>query len=386
MEPDVKSQCRRILACVLALWALAACSRGQAPDEEFRIGFLAPVSGTLQPYTGHLWAQRLVDGINAQGGLDVGGRKRRVQLLVEDTGAQAERSLSAAVRLIRQERVAALVGPYYSRDAIFVANATEVAQVPMVSPTASNPQVTLGRQYAFRVCMVDTAQGQLMAQFAFQDSGLRKVAVLFDESDTYPRGLARFFADAFVALGGKVVAWEGYQGGAGDFSAQLGRIRAAGAQALYLPNYAQDVVRQMAQARAAGFGGVFLGGDAWEEGTSVLKLPAASGSFFTANFAPENMSEAARRQAAQLQAGAAAVLDGDGALALDALGVILAAAKAVGSVDPVALRAGIASLRGYEGFSGRLSFGQGGDAVRSAHVLAIEGGQARCRKEVGPEK
>ena len=372
------------LAAFCALAALSACSRGAAPDEELRIGLLAPVTGTAQPYTGHVWAERLVARINAEGGLAVGGRKLKVRLLVEDTGGQAERTLSAAVRLIRQERAAALVGPYYSRDAILVANATEDAQVPMVSPTASNPQVTLGRKYAFRVCLVDTVQGRFMAQYAFQALGLRSVAVLYDESDTYPQGLARYFADAFAALGGKVVAQEGYPGGAADFSTQLGRIRAAKAQALYLPNYAQDVVLQMAQARRAGFGGVFLGGDSWEEGTSVLELPAAQGSFFTANFAHGLMGEAARRQAGPLETVAGAPLDSDGAMVLDALGVVLAAAQAVGSVDPVSLRAGIASLHGYEGFSGRLSFEHGGDAQRSAHVLAIEGGQARCRRELEP--
>ncbi|MDP3426542.1 MAG: ABC transporter substrate-binding protein, partial [Humidesulfovibrio sp.] len=244
-------------------------------------------------------------------------------------------------------------------------------------------QVTLGRKYAFRVCLVDTVQGRLMARYAFHVLGLRSIAVLFDESDTYPQGLARYFSEAFAALGGKVVAQEGYPGGAADFSTQLGRIRAAKAQALYLPNYAQDVVLQMTQAKGAGFGGVFLGGDSWEEGTSVLELPAAQGSFFTANFAHGLIGEAARRQAERLETIAGVPLDSDGAMILDALGVILAGAKAAGSTDPVSLREGIASLRGYEGFSGRLSFERGGDAVRGAHIMAIEGGQARCRKELG---
>ncbi|MBA4358077.1 MAG: hypothetical protein C0405_10175, partial [Desulfovibrio sp.] len=158
-----------------------------------------------------------------------------------------------------------------------------------------------------------------------------------------------------------------------------------GSQALFLPDYAQDVVRQMIQARAGGFGGLFLGGDSWEGDKAVASLPQAQGSFFSANFSPQDMTPDRRKEAQRLQAGAGVPLDGDEALALDALGVILAAARAVGSVDPVALRAGLASLRGYEGFTGRLSFAAGGDAVRSAHVLAIEAGQARCRRVVGPE-
>jgi len=75
-----------------------------------------------------------------------------------------------------------------------------------------------------------------------------------------------------------------------------------------------------------------------------------------------------------------ALLDKNAALTLDALGVVLAGAKAAASVDPVSLREGLASLRGYEGLTGRLSFEQGGDAARGAHVMAIEGGQAHSRK------
>lgn len=363
---------------------LAACARGDAPEDEFRIGLLGPLTGAAQPYTGHLWAERLVAGINAQGGLDVGGRKLKVRLLVADTGSQMERALSAAVRLIQHERVSALVGPYYSRQAILVANATEAAQVPMVTPTASSPQVTQGRSYAFRICLVDTLQGQFLARFAFQDLGLRRVAVLYDESDEYTRGLARYFADAFERLGGQVERLS-HPSGRTDFSAQIRRIRAAGSQALFLPNYAQDVVRQMIQARAGGFGGLFLGGDSWEGDKAVTALPQAQGSFFSANFSSEYMSADIRREAERLRAEAGVPLDSDEALALDALGVILAAARAVGSVDPVSLRAGLASLRGYEGFTGQLSFEAGGDAVRGAHILAIKGGQARCRRILEPE-
>lgn len=369
-----------LLVGVLLLW-LAACGRSSEPEDEFRIGFLGPLTGAAQPYAGHLWAERLVAGINVGGGLEVGGRRLKVRLLVEDTGSQMERALSAAVRLIRHKRVSALVGPYYSRQAIPVAIAAEAAQVPMVTPTGSNPQVTLGRSYVFRACLVDTGQGQVLARFAYQDLGLRRVGVLFDESDEYNRGLAGYFSDAFARLGGQVTQ-ERYLAGDTDFSKALARIRSSGAEALFLPNYAQDVVRQMVQARAGGFRGLLLGGDSWEGNKAVVALPQAQGAIFFANFSSEQMDAGVRKEAERLQSEMGDSLDSDEALALDALGLILAAARAVGSVDPVTLRAGLASLRGYQGFTGQLSFSGGGDAVRSAHIMTITDGQARCRREL----
>ncbi|MDP3426380.1 MAG: ABC transporter substrate-binding protein, partial [Humidesulfovibrio sp.] len=104
-----------VALCVVA--ALAACSRSPEPDKELRIGLLVPLSAVPSMAVSRGAAEALVAQVNAQGGLEVGGRKLKVRLLVEDTGGQVERAMAAAARLIRQERVSALVGPYYSRDA-----------------------------------------------------------------------------------------------------------------------------------------------------------------------------------------------------------------------------------------------------------------------------
>ncbi|PKN08527.1 MAG: hypothetical protein CVU73_08825 [Deltaproteobacteria bacterium HGW-Deltaproteobacteria-8] len=370
--------------CALASWALlaslAACSRAEAPEEDLRIGFLVPVSCSPSLDISRRAAELSVARVNAEGGLDLGGRRVKVRLLLEDTGGQVEGIMTAAARLIHQKRVSALVGPYFSRDALPVADVAESARIPLVSPSASSPPLTKGRRYVFRVCLVDTVQGRIMAQFAREDLSLRRAAVLYDEADAYPRGLALLFSESFTGLGGQVTAREIYATGASDFAAQLARIRASGAQALFLPNFPADLSRQIIQARAAGFTGVFLGGDAWALDQSIQALPQAEGSFFSSDYALESMAGPARQEVERYQRELGAPLDKNAALTLDALGVVLAGAKAAGSVDPVLLREGIASLRGYEGLTGRLSFEQGGDAVRGAHVLAIEGGQVHSRK------
>lgn len=373
----------RCLAYCLVLLALAACSRGADPDQELRIGLLVPLSTVPSMSTSKGAAEALVARVNAGGGLAVGGRRVTVRLLVEDTGDQVERVMAAAARLISQERVSALVGPYYSRTALHVASVAEQSHVPLVSPSASNPLLTKGRNSVFRVCMVDTVQGRIMARFAHADLGLRRAAVLYDEADAYSGGLAGLFCDSFGLLGGQVVARETYATGATDFAAQLARIRASGAQALFLPNFPAEVVRQVAQARAAGFTGVFLGGDSWDTDNSIHVLPQAQGAFFSTDFAGSALTGQIQQEAERYHKELGVPLDKNAALTLDALGVILAGAKAVGSTDPVALREGIAALRSYEGFTGRLSFEGGGDAVRGAHIMVIEGGQARCRMELG---
>lgn len=370
--------CALVALCALA--GVAACSRAEAPAEELRIGFLVSLSSTPSLGTSRRAAELFVARVNAEGGLDLGGRRVKVRLLLEDTGDQVEGVMAAAARLVHQKRVSALVGPYYSRDALPVADLAESSRVPLVSPSASSPPLTKGRRYVFRVCLVDTVQGRVMARFAYADLGLRRAAVLYDEADAYPRGLALLFSEAFARLGGQVTAREIYATGAQDFAVQLARIRASGAQALFLPNFPADLNRQIVQARAAGFTGVFLGGDSWDTDKSIHALPQAQGSFFSSDYAADSLAGPARQEAERYQRELGAPLDKNAALTLDALGVVLAGAKAAASVDPVSLREGLASLRGYEGLTGRLSFEQGGDAARGAHVMAIEGGQAHSRK------
>lgn len=371
--------------CLLLLAALPGCSRSEpGAAEELRIGLLVPLTGSAARFTAHRAAQALVERVNASGGLDLGGRKIPVRLFVEDTAGQTEQVMSVAARLIRQERVQALVGPYYSREAIPLAATAEAAQVLMLTPSATSPEITRGRRFAFRVCMLDSDQGRTLARFAYDDLGLRRMAVLYDESDAYSSGLAAYFRESLRALPGTGLLAEPYARGAEDFSAALGRIAASGAQALLLPNFIEDLPRQMAQARAAGFKGVFLGGDSWDSDRGLHSLPEAQGARFSAEYAVEALDPKVRKEAEELAASAGAELDKNTALTLDAFGLLFAAARKVGAVDAASLRTGLASLRGFTGLTGAIRFETGGDPVRSLHIMGISGGRPVPVKDIAP--
>lgn len=370
---------------MLLLAALPGCSRSEpAAAEELRIGLLAPLSGSPARFTAHRAAQALVERLNAAGGLEVGGRKIPVRLFLEDTAGQTERVMSAAARLIRQERVQALVGPYFSREAIPLAAAAEAAQVLMLTPTATSPEVTRGRRFAFRVCMVDSDQGRVLARFAYEDLGLRRAAVLYDESDAYSSGLAGYFREAWGALAGARVLAEPYSRGTEDFSAALARVAASGAQVLLLPNFIEDLPRQVAQARAAGFKGVFLGGDSWDSDRGLHSLPEAQGARFSAEFAAGTLDPARLKEAEELAASAGAELDKNTALTLDTLELLFAAARQVGAADAESLRAGLLAVRGFTGLTGAIRYEAGGDPVRSLHIMGIGGGRLLPVKDITP--
>src|SRR4030067_457436 len=85
------------------------------------------------------------------------------------------------------------------------------------SPRTTNPEVTRKGDYIFRVCYIDPFQGEVLAKFAYNSLGLRNVAVLKDVRNDYSVGLAQFFEETFVGLGGKIAATQAYSEGDTDF-------------------------------------------------------------------------------------------------------------------------------------------------------------------------
>jgi branched-chain amino acid transport system substrate-binding protein len=379
--------CILLLSCVAAL--AAGCGGKSEEPEEFRIGLLAPLTQQAH-YTAHLAIIQRVRELNASGGVDLGGRKVPLRLFVEDSGDRLEKTLSAMGRLVRQNNISALIGPNYSREAIPVGAAMENFQVPMISPTASNPLVTRSRRYCFRICQLDLDQGRMLAMHAYENMGLRRVGILYDESDSYSSGMAETFNQAFGSRPGAEVHMETYATGAGNVLPQLERLRAAGAQALLLPNQNAELSGQVQQARAAGFSGVFIGGDTWDTDQGFHALPEAQGAVYSSDFTPVAADRKLLEASLALTARARAQLDKSTALTLDAFEFLLAAVRRAGSTEPEALRAAMTGLRGFEGLSGPIAFDSdgdsGGDPARSGFLMSIIGGEPRMVARMGTQR
>ena len=154
-----------VVVVVVAAWLLTACTWGAAPEQppgELRIGLLATLSGSAADIVGRSTvegAQLAAKRVNDSGGVNIGGRKIRVALVVEDDQDRAEAAIDAARKLITQQGVAAIVGPQFSRNAIPVAGVAESSRVPMISPASTRPETTAGKRYVFRAAFTDPSRG-----------------------------------------------------------------------------------------------------------------------------------------------------------------------------------------------------------------------------------
>ncbi len=372
-------QKRKIVAQVvllaLILVMLASCGK-PAEEKTIKIGVIAPITGSI-PIVGQSTvnaAQLAAREVNDAGGLEVGGQKLKVELIIEDNQDKKETAVNAAQKLINQSGVVALIGPQASRNAIPVAVVAEEAHVPMISPWSTNPETTAGKKYVFRAAFIDPFQGRVMARFAIEELKAEKAAVLYDVASEYNRGIAEIFRQVFSEAGGQVVAFESYTTGETDFRAQLTAIRNAGAQVLFLPNYYNEVPTQVRQAREIGVQATIIGSDSWGQ-IEAADLAEMEGMYFSTHYAPDIASPTAPKFIAAYQAAYGQVPDDVAALTYDAFGLLFQAIRSQGKFDPESIRNGLASISRYEGVTGTMEYKGSGDPIKSAVILQIKDGR-----------
>jgi len=368
------------LAAAILLGSFAA-----ARAESVRIGVIAEITGDM-PAVGASCrnaAEMAVKEVNAAGGIDVGGKKLKVELFVEDNGGKADQSAAAAQKLITQEEVVAIIGPNASRYAIPASEIAEGNQTIFITPWSTNPKTTLDavtgkpKRYAFRSCFIDPFQGKVLARFAFETMKAKKAAVLYDVASDYNKGIAEVFKADYEKLGGTVVAFETYTTNDKDFSAQFTKIKAAGPDVVFLPNYYSEVPLQVQQAHRLGIKAPFLGSDSWGS-ADLLKLGGAEleGYYFSTHYAADNAAPAAVKFISGYTKAFGAAPDDVAALTWDAFGLLFTAIGNAGKTDRESVRSALAKLPGYAGVTGDMKFQDGsGDPIKSAVILQIKGGK-----------
>lgn len=242
----IKAQ--RFALLVLALVGaavLAACQAGGGGGDTIKVGLNLELTGSIPKVGEHsrVAAEMYAEEVNAAGGLDVGGKKYNIELVVEDNNGTAEGAAAAANKLVTQDNVLVLVGPNASVAAVPAGEVANNLATPMISPWSTNPNTTLNRPWVFRAPFLDPFQGPVVANFATEQFGAEKACVLFDVASDYPKGLADNFKSAWEGLHGpgSVVAFESFTTGDQDFSAQLTKIKATDCQVLFTPQYYSEV-------------------------------------------------------------------------------------------------------------------------------------------------
>ncbi len=377
------------LAVVLILsFTLVGCAKPgeQQQADVIKIGVFEPITGA-----------------NAGGGaLEVEGIKlanklypevlgKKVELVIVDNKSEKVDAASAAARLVEKEKVVAIIGSWGSSLSMAAGDIVKNAKIPTVGASCTNPLVTLNNDYYFRVCFIDPFQGTVMANYAFNNLGAKKAAIIQEVSNDYSVGLAKFFVDAFKLLTGDencIVATSNYNTGDQDFTAQLTNINAANPDVIFAPGNFTESALVIAQAKQLGINVPFIGGDTWETPEFIdIGKEAVEGAVFSTFFATEKPitkeSEVFLTEyRKEYDKEPAAVT----ALGYDAYILILDAIKRANSADPVAIRDEIAKTKDFMGAAGIITLDENGDAVKDAVIKVVKDGKFTYMDTVKPVK
>ena len=379
-----------LTSLILLLGAYVACDKVQkivTPKQEqktLKIGFV--VAGERVTYPNG--AEMAVTEVNQQGGL-LGMPVELIGHINEE--ALPEVSVQIAERLIVEDEIIALIGPNRSSHAVEVGPIAQRYGIPMVTTTATNPNVTNAGDFVFMASFTDSFQGAVMAKFAIEDLNFTTAALLTRRGDLYTEGIAEFFALNFSKLGGEIVASEFYEGEPSDFTAQLTSIAAAGPDALFISGFTQDIVLITQQARgvplqnAAGDPTVFLGADAWDS-QLLFDNEAAEleGSFFSGHFSSDTDEPKARAFVDAYESIYGVTPTGGVAVSYDAVKLLFEAVERAGSLDPEAVRQQLAATEDYIGATTIASYDENRHPTKSAVIFTIENGGKRFYKQIAP--
>ncbi|MDR1239873.1 MAG: ABC transporter substrate-binding protein [Treponema sp.] len=371
-----------VFRVLLPLLAIAGFLAGCGTEATIKIGFNIPLTGDSPKIgEGSKFAAELVrKKINAAGGLDVQGVKYKLNFIYVDNELKPESAIQAAYRLIEQDRVLAIVGPDGSGRAIPAGEVCNDNRTPMISPWSTNPAVTKDRPYVFRACFLDPFQAPVAVKFAREQfAGIKNIAILYNLEDDYSKTLAELFRDNWTQAAGPgtVVAFESFGQKDQDFSVQLTRIINSGAELLYTPSYYNHVALLVPQAKDLGWDKPVMGSDSWGSADLVsLSKGAVAGYYFTTHYAAAGAVGKTREFIDEYSAAYGYVPDDVGALSCDAVMIVLQAIQEAGitgdlATDRDAIKDAIASIKDYEGITGKMTFTPEGDPIKDAVVVRI---------------
>ncbi len=336
--------------------ALTGCGGGGAKTEEvLKIGSIQDMSGTTSVFGNAITrgAELAIEKINAQGG--VNGKK--LKLITLDTKGDPKEAINAYNRLVDQEKVVAVLGPPISNIGLALAPIANTKKVPVVG-SFIDPRVTVGAdgkpQPAMFLMQPSSVQyAEIMAGYAVEKLGLKKVGIFYNQSNAYSVSLIKPFKDYAESLGAKVVVEEKYTKDDKDYKTQLAKIKEAGADVLYAPNYTQELIILFKQRKQAGVNVPIVDGlDLAAPFAQNLNDPeAADNAFFANNFSEKEPQLVEVRNAYKAKYNNEEPIN-KAYLGYDKILIIVDAIKKMNSTKPEDIIKGLEQVKNLQGTTG----------------------------------
>ena len=349
----------------------------KSSDVTIQIGIYEPMSGADSDA-----AKAEIKGIELAHEVypNIGGKI--VELVYSDNSSDIDAAETAINNLI-SKKPDIILGSYGSVYSMIAGKPVNDAKIPAIAITNDNPLVTKNYPYYFRVCYVDSNQGDLLAKYVLEQKQETTAGVLIPNNDDVAMAMATTFVDRIEAETENedaITAYETYKPGQKDFTKPLKAIQESGVKSVLLPGDSADSANIINQAADLGMDVMFLGSTDWsskefrsELSSSVSKEHLAFVNFFTADDTINQESEKFL-EAYHEKYGNDKEPEDSVALGYDAYLIAINAVNDAGN-DPSGndIRKVLASAKEFQGASGNITFNTEGDPLRSAQISTWEG-------------
>lgn len=357
-------------------------------DSTVQIGIYEPTSGADSEA-----AKAETEGIELAHELypNIGGKA--VELVYSDNASDIYAAETAAKDLV-SKKPAVILGSYGSVYSLVAGDIIYDAKIPAIAMTNTNPLVTKNNPYYFRVCYVDSNQGDILARYVLEDKKEKTAGVLVPEDDDAALAMTTAFTDRIKTQTGNedaIVAYEQYKTGDEDFKDQLDEIQQSGVKSVLLPGEMADSAKILKQADEMGLDVLFLGDSDWST-EEFQKMYSGSQNwnnmafinFFTSDETTTKESETFLK-AYHDKYGSDSEPDNNVALGFDAYVVAIKAIDKVdGDITGENVKQVLSGQYAFKGATGEIKFNNVGDPIKTAYISTWQNGKMETIYTVEP--
>ena len=380
---------KKFVSITLALamsMSLAACgadsssdaSSGSQSSSDAASGEKVVKIGVFEPATGDSGAGGKQEMLGMQYAnhmtptVDIGGETYKVELVYADNGSDSAKAPTAASELVSKD-VSLVLGTYGSSCAMAGGPIFGEAGLAAIGVTCTNPGVTAGNDYYFRICFLDPFQGTVLANFAQEKFSAKKAYCLGELGNEYDQGLIAFFEQNFD---GEVIK-DSFPTNTSDFTTYLNKAVAEDVDVIFCPVSIAYATQIITQAAKLGIDIPFLGSDTLDDNKVLEAAKGTNVQLYVSTFYQEGGApEFDSGIKAWMNENPDALTNNGGndtiaavtAMGYDAYYVALEALKAAGSTDKAAVKAALPDVT-YTGVSGSIAFDEQGDAIRDTAYI-----------------
>lgn len=353
---------------------VTANATGTTIGDTLKIGVNLELTGSVAAY-GNAEKNGInlaVEQINKAGGVD--GKK--IEVITKDNKSENAEASTAATNLAVQSQVNAMIGPATSGAVAAASLNAQKTGVPLLTPSGTQDDLTIDKdgvkKYIFRTTFQDSFQGQVLAQYAYQNLNAKKVVLYYDNSSDYAKGIAEEFQRVYP---GEIVTVATFASGDKDFQSALTKFKDLDYDAIVMPGYYTETGIITKQARDMGIEVPILGPDGFNDDSfgDLAGVANTHDVYYVSGYSTKTaLSDKATQFIEAYKKKYSSEPNMFAALAYDSVYMIAEAAK--GAKTSIDIADNLAKLSQFDGVTGTMTIDKDHNPIKTALMVKMENG------------